>query len=444
MDRKIVAVTLYAIFALLVIVGAVRSSVAQTSGPAISLAPTTTAVRDPVTNNWKLITPEKAAGAPTGALAGAGVGNVDNGLHLYRVTFVTAEGQTNAATSSGSVTVVDKTLDGKVSLSSIPTGSVFVTARKVYRTVAGGSVFKLLTTISDNSTTTFTDNVADASLTTTAPTNNTTANPILSYTGSSGVVKVAGAALPTGTVTNVSGTANQISVATGTTTPVISLVTTPISTNFISGLASTATAAGTTTLTVASKRVQVFTGSATQTITLPVVTTLLQVGFSFDIQNDSTGALTVNSSGGNLVQTMAPGTRATFTCKLLTGTDAASWNVTYTGGGTPYDVAMSYSGVPDASSVIRIAIPRAFNSGASWAGSLCSANVAATAQADFVLAVNGVTKLTLRFAAAGTTCSLVSPTSVTFAAGDVITVTSPGTPDGTLSDVAISLKGSLP
>lgn len=139
-----------------------------------------------------------------------------------------------------------------------------------------------------------------------------------------------------GTVTSVSGTANQVSVATGTTTPVVSLTAQSITGNFISGLTSTATAAATTTLTVTSKRTQVFTGSTTQTITLPVVTTLLQVGFSFDIQNDSSGALTVNSSGGNLVQTMATGTRATITCKLLTGTSAASWNVTYissSGGG---------------------------------------------------------------------------------------------------------------
>lgn len=134
-----------------------------------------------------------------------------------------------------------------------------------------------------------------------------------------------------GTVTSVTGTANQISVATGTTTPVLSFPSGAIiSENFVSGLTSTATAAGTTVLTVASKHYQVFTGSTTQTITLPVVSTLLQVGFSFDIQNDSSGALTVNSSGGNLVKTMDAGTRATFTCKLLTGTSAASWNVTYT------------------------------------------------------------------------------------------------------------------
>lgn len=99
--------------------------------------------------------------------------------------------------------------------------------------------------------------------------------------------------------------------------------------NFVSGLTSTATAAGTTTLTVASKYFQVFTGSTTQTVTLPVVTTLPQVGFSFAILNDSSGALTVNSSGGNLVQTVAAGARVTVTCKLLTGTTAASWDVAY-------------------------------------------------------------------------------------------------------------------
>lgn len=102
-----------------------------------------------------------------------------------------------------------------------------------------------------------------------------------------------------------------------------------IASNVSPGLLSTATAAGTTVLTVASKGIQVFTGSTTQTVTLPVVTTLPQIGFGFVVQNDSSGAVTVNSSGGNAVQVMAAGTRATFTCKLLTGTTAASWNVSY-------------------------------------------------------------------------------------------------------------------
>lgn len=122
--------------------------------------------------NLKIQLTEKAPGAASCALAGAGAGNVDNGVHRYKVTFVTAGGETEAGTASSGVTVADKTADGKVALSSIPTGSAFVTARKIYRTVAGGSVYKLLATISDNTTTTYTDNTADASLTTTAPTTN--------------------------------------------------------------------------------------------------------------------------------------------------------------------------------------------------------------------------------------------------------------------------------
>jgi hypothetical protein len=60
-----------------------------------------------------------------------------------------------------------------VSLTSIATGTTGVTSRKVYRTVAGASQLKLLTTLSDNVTTSFTDSTADASLGANAPTSNT-------------------------------------------------------------------------------------------------------------------------------------------------------------------------------------------------------------------------------------------------------------------------------
>jgi len=100
--------------------------------------------------------------------------------------------------------------------------------------------------------------------------------------------------------------------------------------NVAGGSVSIATAAGTTTLTVASKGTQVFTGVTTQTIVLPVVTTLPQIGFGYHIINDSTGALTVNSSGSNLVQTIPAGGRALITCILLTGTSAALANLAST------------------------------------------------------------------------------------------------------------------
>lgn len=93
---------------------------------------------------------------------------------------------------------------------------------------------------------------------------------------------------------------------------------------FIPGFATTATAAGTTTLTVSSTQVQQFTGTTTQTVVLPVVSTLA-LGQSFTLVNQSTGALTVNSSGNNLVATVAPGTTTTVECVLITGTSAASW-----------------------------------------------------------------------------------------------------------------------
>ena len=57
-----------------------------------------------------------------------------------------------------------------IPLTAIPTGNSLVTARKVYRTPAntGGGTLKLVATIADNTTTTFTDTVNDAALGTAA------------------------------------------------------------------------------------------------------------------------------------------------------------------------------------------------------------------------------------------------------------------------------------
>lgn len=97
----------------------------------------------------------------------------------------------------------------------------------------------------------------------------------------------------------------------------------------VESFTTTATAAGTTTLTVDSNPIQVFTGTTTQTVTLPVVTTLPKTGFRFTIINNSTGLVTVNSSGSNAVQPIAQGGSAVITCVLLTGTTAASWDSVY-------------------------------------------------------------------------------------------------------------------
>ncbi len=132
----------------------------------------------------------KAPGAATAALAApAAPGNVENGTHSYKVTFVTAGGETEGGTTSNVVTVTDKTVNGQISLTAIPVASLstgvstpsLVTSRKLYRTAAGGTQHKLLATLSDNTTTTYTDNIADASLTTNVPTTDTTGEDLKKF-----------------------------------------------------------------------------------------------------------------------------------------------------------------------------------------------------------------------------------------------------------------------
>lgn len=115
-----------------------------------------------------------APGAPTVANGAAGTNLLEAGVYKWKVTFATAEGETEAGTASAPLTV-DPVAELPPALSAVPTDAtagVTVTARKIYRTEVGGSVYKLSGTIADNTTTTYTDNVADASLTTTAPATN--------------------------------------------------------------------------------------------------------------------------------------------------------------------------------------------------------------------------------------------------------------------------------
>jgi Major tropism determinant N-terminal domain len=107
----------------------------------------------------------------------------------------------------------------------------------------------------------------------------------------------------------------------------------PIYTSILS-YTTTATAGATTVLTAASTFWQFFTGTLNQTITLPVTSTL-GLGQPFtEITNNSTGVLTVNSSGGNLVLSMPAGTVAIFEVILTSGTTAASWNADFIGAST--------------------------------------------------------------------------------------------------------------
>lgn len=100
---------------------------------------------------------------------------------------------------------------------------------------------------------------------------------------------------------------------------------------FIKGVAliqtptTTATAAGTTTLTVSSNTNEEFTGVTTQTVVLPNTTTL-QKGRAFYIMNRSTGIVTVNYNGGSLAKSLPANTEAQFVV-INNATAAGTWDV---------------------------------------------------------------------------------------------------------------------
>jgi hypothetical protein len=110
-------------------------------------------------------------------------------------------------------------------------------------------------------------------------------------------------------------------------------LTLPVIPNALFGYTTTETAAGTTTLSNTSNYFQFFTGTTTQTVTLPVASTMT-LGQGFEIHNNSTGAVTVNSSGSNLVVIVNAGQSVRITNILTSGTTAASWDADVTGSST--------------------------------------------------------------------------------------------------------------
>jgi hypothetical protein len=90
------------------------------------------------------------------------------GGYTYKVTYR----NTQAVESDvGPVTVTHTAASTRILITAIPTAaqSYGVNARRLYRTVAGGTEHKLVATISDNTTTQYEDNIADSALGATAP-----------------------------------------------------------------------------------------------------------------------------------------------------------------------------------------------------------------------------------------------------------------------------------
>lgn len=107
----------------------------------------------------------------TATVATAPTGTGRTGAFSYKFTYV------NSYSVEGDVSPVTNThtlANENARITSIPVApqSFGVNARRIYRTSAGGATYKLVTTINDNTTTTYDDAVADASLGANAPTDN--------------------------------------------------------------------------------------------------------------------------------------------------------------------------------------------------------------------------------------------------------------------------------
>lgn len=129
-----------------------------------------------------------------------------------------------------------------------------------------------------------------------------------------------------------------------------------------------------------------------------------------------------------------------------TGDSPGGWELWTLDGGVvtdPYDIGAQIAGVPTASLVMmRYKFPRSVAFPASLTNSQGVAGTAATAQTDFDVRKNGVSVGTIRFAAAGTSATFIAASPQSFAAGDVLTVIAPASPDATLAGISFVLAGT--
>lgn len=97
------------------------------------------------------------------AIADGGAGLLTTGTYRWKVSFLTPAGELFSATTA--YATASGLGSKQAALSGIITEpNQLAYGRRIYRTAADGTTYYLVGTINDNTTTTFTDNVADASL----------------------------------------------------------------------------------------------------------------------------------------------------------------------------------------------------------------------------------------------------------------------------------------
>lgn len=270
-----------------------------------------------------------------GELSGSWGNTVNNGTTEYTNIAIAA---TLTLTGDGAVTLANTTGDASASnIVSSLTGAGTVTAQFAIVRVTGTLTVAKVVTAPSYSKSYIVENAATGSTVTFKASGQTGVSIAVGekctvYFNGTDYVKIAG----TATASSFSAGTTGLTPSTATT-GAITLAGTLALTNGgtgatsapaamanLTGYTSTVTAAGTTTLTNTSSYYQYFTGTTTQTVLLPVTSTL-QTGWTFHIVNNSTGDVTVNSSGGNLVIVVLSGTTAMCTCIATSTTTAADW-----------------------------------------------------------------------------------------------------------------------
>ena len=145
------------------------------------------------------------------------------------------------------------------------------------------------------------------------------------WAASAATLNLAAGSATTGSIALLSQTLT-IAGGNGITTSV-SGQTVTISSIGAGGYTSTATGGTTTTLTAASTANQFFTGSTTQTVKLPSTATLT-IGQEYYITNQSTGALTIQTSASGAITTIPAGAGAVFT---VASVGAETWVTEFDG-----------------------------------------------------------------------------------------------------------------
>jgi hypothetical protein len=109
-----------------------------------------------------------------------------------------------------------------------------------------------------------------------------------------------------------------------------------------------------------------------------------------------------------------------------------------------YDLSVFVQGLPFASELVwKFIAVRGFTLPASLTGSEATAGAASTGNVSFTIKKNGSSEGTVDFNTTATG-SFTFSGSVSFAAGDILTIIAPSSPDATLADISIVLKGSTP